>query len=451
MDLMSTIVAVSSPPGRSTRGLVRTSGTAALALARSVGAIDFADEPRGLYRGRFDLGSTSFPVLVLIFRGPRSYTGDDIVEFFAPGHPVLLERMVDRLIDIGTAQEHAVRRAEPGEFTARAFFRGRLTLTQADGVAATISARSDAELRAAHLMSNDALGQFALELAGQLARALALVEAGIDFTDAEDVVPIAPADLCAELTAMKQAIAAQLDGAVGTEVLEAIPWVALAGPPNAGKSTLFNALLRRPRAIVSPERGTTRDVLVEPLVVSGAHGPAEVLLADVAGEEDGVRPIERAMQEARHGAQQRAELVLRCVPPDEAPPDAGLNELIVLTKRDLRDDAMPVTTDSLAVCARSGDGVDELRRAIATRLADRAVSLSGGELVLRPRHDRALRLAEQELDAAQVLAQSGGLRTAPELVAAALRLALDEIGVLAGTMSPDDVLDHVFGSFCIGK
>ena len=405
----------------------------------------------GLHRGRMHLGEGELAVLVLCFRGPRSYTGEDALELQLPGNPVLLERVVDALIGAGRGAGLDVRRAEPGEFTARAFLNGRLSLTEAEGVAATIAARSDAELRAAGLLTGGALGALATALAEALAQALALVEAGIDFTDQEDVVTIAPDELARKLASLQERIETHLARAVGTEQLEAIPWVVLSGQPNAGKSTLFNALLGRRRAVVSATAGTTRDVLAEPLRIETAQGPAEVMLVDLAGADDQMNaPWERLARQAAVEARRRAELIVHCVPVD-APTDAPAPPaaLVVPTKADLDPHAAPE-----AVSARTGHGLEALRRQIAQRLAARTVSLAADALALRPRHETLLRSAAAHLAEARALvgpARGARALDQPELVAAALRLALDDLGQLAGRITPDDVLGRIFASFCIGK
>ena len=359
---------------------------------------------------------------------------------------------VETLVERGAARGIDVRHAEPGEFTARAYLGGRLSLTEAEGVAATIAARSDAELRAAAQLRRGELGDRAAELAETLATTLALVEAGIDFTDQDDVVAIAPGDLHSRVTTLVASIDRILDRAVGAEDLRAIPWVVLAGVPNAGKSTLFNRLLGRERAVVSSLAGTTRDVLAEPLALPTPHGAAEVLLVDLAGTGDATRdPLDRDAQAAARAALDRAELIVRCVPAATSvtEPPTGRGELLVRTRSD--ETSAPVGP-GLPVSAPTGAGLDALRRALAERLADRAVSLAADATVLRPRHEASLRAARDHLvEALEPVDPVARALDAPELVAASLRHALDELGALVGTITPDDVLGRVFATFCVGK
>ncbi len=456
------IFAVASPPGRSPRGIVRMSGPGVL----DVLATCVRDEQgntlsqRGIHRARLRLGDHTLPVLALLMPGPQSYTGEDSAELQLPGNPALLDRVLETIAASAKQCGVSARHAEGGEFTARAFFNSKISLTQAEGVAATIAAQSDAELRAAGMLRSGALGTLAHSLADELTSALALVEAGIDFTDQDDVIAITPADLHGRLVHLHERLQQQLERAVGMEQLEAIPWVALAGPPNAGKSSLFNALLGRERAVVSNVAGTTRDVLAEPLRLASEHGEAEVMLVDLAGAEH-VDPLADAqalqpqMQRMASDAINRAELVLACSAADGEAADApAINATIihVLTKCDLtRDQHM---THDIAVSAHTGEGLDALRELIASNLADRAVSLAADVFALTPRHEAALRAAAGNISEAiglvEIVREQPSLDE-PELVAAAMRSALNDFAELAGDITPDDVLGRVFATFCVGK
>lgn len=520
------ILAVASPPGQGARGIVRLSGVGSFGLLALLAA-DEIPARRGVYRTRLRLPGGApalLPCLALCFPAPASYTGEDIVELLLPGNPALLERVIDAFL--AASRMHPgldVRRAGPGEYSARAFLNGRLSLAQAEGVAAAIAARSDAELQAAALLARGEAGEFARQIADQLAEALALVEAGIDFTDQEDVVIIAPADLLVRLTDVARTLRARLDRAVGVESLQAIPWVVLAGAPNAGKSTLFNALLGRNRAVVSAVAGTTRDVLTEPLVVShppsavshqfsalrgqptdmipppitdhplspaasvpGSPSAAEVMLVDAAGLDDaGVNFLDDAMRQAASDALRRAELILLCVPYGDSLPEsiarsridpADPRVLVVRTKADVASqespdsrhqpsagsrhlhpghrDAMTDGQQPVTVCALTGLGLDDLRAAIAGCLAGRAVALAADALALQPRHESGLRAALASVEEAAAMVEAQAPRrvlVAPELIAAGLRSALDELAEVAGDVTPDDVLGRIFGRFCIGK
>ena len=473
MQTGDVILAIASPPGHSPRGIIRISGDETFALLEprlkipaektDAGRDDLANRlrRRGAFRTRLQLNNLSIPAIALLFPGPNSYTGEDAAELQLPGNPVLLERIIDGIITSGAERNIDVRRAEPGEFTARAFFNERMTLTEAEGVAATVAARSDAELRAAQLLLRGDLGAFAQALADDLASALALVEAGIDFTDEEDVVAIAPTQLVLRLRKLLERTDDRLGRCVGMEQLRAIPWVVLTGRTNAGKSTLFNALLRRERAVVSIQPGTTRDVLAEPLEIHTSRGPAEVMLIDLAGAERAESALGEQMQEAAREATERAELILHCRPADESdapgdvetPPEVTL---IVRTKADLlgKSAAAEIERGTLIVSAQTGRGLDELRDTVAGALADRAVSLASDAIALQPRHEADLRAARNNLAMALELIEpvcDAPDLSDPELVAAAMRSALDALASLAGNITADDVLGRVFATFCVGK
>lgn len=451
MRLDDTIVAISSPPGRAPRGLVRLTGDEAERILHDLTGLRTATS-HALHRARID---GRIACLVGVFRGPRSYTGQDSVELQTVGHPTLLDRIVNRCVEAGA------RRAGPGEFTARAHFNGRLSLVEAEGVAATIAAESDAQLRAAHMLTKGRIGRLAHAYADRLAQGLALLEAEIDFVEEEDVVAIEPVRLYNLVKELHLEVHETLERSTGAAALSATPCVVLAGPPNAGKSTLFNALLGRHRAVVRAVSGTTRDVLVEPVHLDPAdpYSP-EVMLVDLAGLEPGQAGLTRSMQEAAHDAMARADLLLWLVPSDESKPIvdppaalASIPCVHVHTKADLlrgehSEDGL------IQISAQTGAGIEMLRARIGAELAGATRSISADALTLLPRHEAALERTRNELQAA--LTMLHGMRALPairdpELIAASLRGALDALAELAGDITPDDVLGRIFAGFCIGK
>ncbi len=442
MDGASAIVACGSAPGRGIRAIVRVSGEPCAAL---VGAISDVTLERGVHMARVRLKEGPLPCVAFVALGPRSYTGEDSVEFVCAGNPDVVAALEAALFEAGRSLGVPCRAAAPGEFTLRAFVRGRIDLTQAEGIAATISATNDAQLFAARQLADGALGGFVRDLADGLANDLALVEAGIDFTDQEDVVAIPPARLSEHLQRAIALLGDRLDRAVPWERLEAIPRVVLAGAPNAGKSTLFNALLGRPRAVESSTAGTTRDALEEIVAWTTASGAQQITLVDIAGLDDDHAGLNPQMQAGAHDAMARAALILRCVPADAIAAAGVADELLVRTKCDLNQ-----ACDGLQVSARTGAGLDALRVAIVRQLGQRTAAHEGETLVLAARHSAALGSALMSLrDACDTVVRSG-LRE-PELVAASLRSAIDELGSVSGAIAPDDVLGRIFGSFCVGK
>lgn len=457
VDTTATILAVSSSPGRSARGLVRISGPRAFDLiARELTSGFLAEAVRREIRpARLQFSGAQLPVLLLTAPGPTTATGEDVVELQAPGNPLLLAGIVDALVESGRSGGIDVRRAEPGEFTARAFFNGRCSLTEAEGIAATIAACSDAQLRAASMLRTGRLGTVAMELSESIASMLALVEAGIDFSDEDDVVAISPEELVLRIGPVRSIIHGVLDRSVGMESLQSLPHVVLCGPPNAGKSTLFNALLGHERAIVSDRPGTTRDVLREPVDLSDSGAVSrEVMLVDLAGIDPlDPSPLNHRMQDMALEAIEHADLLLVCRPfgsDFEMPEDDRV--LRISTKSDL--DVADADSDSVGVSARSGAGMDALRSEIRSRLDDRIVLLEAGAMALQPRHESELRESLAGLDQAFALVAPSRELPAlphPELVAAALRRSLDATSSLAGELTPDDILGRIFSSFCIGK
>lgn len=436
MNLHDTIIAWASAPGQSARAVLRFSGAWA-AISR---VLHGAALP-GVSTATLRAEGLSLPVLAITWRGPRSYTGQDGADVLVPGNPNLVALLLRRITARGD-----IRQAAPGEFSARACLAGKLTIEQAEGVAAVIAAEGSAELAAARDLSQGVTGRRYRAWADEVTRLLALVEAGIDFTDQEDVRAISPGDLaraCAELAgAMREMTGASGEGA-------ALPRVVLAGRPNAGKSTLFNALLGRRRAIVSPVVGTTRDVLEEPLDLSmDMPGAGAVLLADMPGLEretvsEPNSESERQAQAAARDALGAADLVLWCDPSGRFEGGEFADARALVRVRTCADRGGAGTED-IAVCAIDGWHLAVLRRAVAhaTWGASRAAARAG----LLPRHRGAIASAAVALGDV-----AGAPDREPALVAERLREAAIWLGELVGRIHPDDVLARVFATFCVGK
>lgn len=454
-----TIVAVSSPPGRSLRGLIRFSGQDTRRILASLLTAHTEDlPPRKLTSIR--LKSPPMPALLTLFDAPHSYTGQDAAELQVPGNPALLNRLLHGATDAGA------RLAEPGEFTFRAFLAGKLDLTQAEGVAATINAISDGQLKAARHLCDGELGGFARELVDDLGTRLALVEAGIDFTDQEDVVPIGPGDLDGHLARIEARLTGLLSNSRSWGEVEALPWVVLVGAPSAGKSTLFNALLGRERAVIDPVPGTTRDVLCEPMTIQADDGtPRELMLVDIAGIDapasGPITPLNEQAQAAARGAIDRADLILRVVDITQSrsgthSPATAVQTLTVHNKADLAlcDESVEHDPEAIRVSAVTGYHLDLLRDAIGGCLGDLSVSVSADMLALQPRHEQALRSALAQLKRARsLLANQLTARALDdvELIAGQLREVLNDLAGLGGQLTPDDVIGRVFATFCVGK
>lgn len=455
------IIAVSSPPGPSHRGIVRASAPDLGAFVAS--AFDPIPRDRTLTptsikaRGPLSPGLHNLPILALYCRAPHTFTGEDTLEIQLPGNPALLERALHDLLDALRTVDPRAALAEPGEFTRRAYAAGRIDLTRAEGIAATIGATCDAQLRAAAHLRTGELGQWSTALVDDLSQTLALVEAGIDFVDQDDVVAISPGRLDAQLTTIETALRGLIDRSRSWSSLESLPWVVLVGPPNAGKSTLLNALLGRTRAVTSDEAGTTRDIITEPLTLPSG---GEVMLVDIAGLDVASALLDRSMQDAARSAIARADLVLRLIPPPSEGGAGGGCANAAKTPADgptlevhTKSDISPPST-GLSVSALTGEGLDTLRDAIDTAVRDRAVSLGAEAFALRPRHVAELNATLAAINGARTLVtpqRDAASLSEMELIASHLREALDALGALGGAMTPDDVIGKVFATFCVGK
>lgn len=471
MNPADTIVALASTHTPAPRAIVRASGNAAIPI---LAALD-PDAPttHGAHTLRLALtDELALPAIALVYRAPRSYTAQDAFELLIPGHPNLADRLLARLLAMGAADPALdARLAHPGEFTARAFLASRLTPEQAEGVAALIAARSDAQLHAARDLMRGIPGRTYRRLTDALADALALVEAGIDFTDQEDVVPITTHDLRTRLGAIAAEIDALLGAHRGDEVRPHHPTAVLVGPPNAGKSTLFNALLGRPRAVVSPIPGTTRDAIAETLYLIDddmAHPASDerkatwsdraITLIDLAGLDAALAsrsPIDAAAHDAALEHIRAADVLILCDPAGrfDVPPPASLPKVPSIRVRTMAD--LPTTapaSDALPVSALDAHNLAPLRRALADA-ADDATGRPSHAPTLIARHRRALESAAGALAEARRIIEPHPDRALPdpEILAGEMRAALDHMGQIAGRISPNDVIGRIFATFCVGK
>lgn len=378
--------------------------------------------------------------------GPRSYTGEDVAEISCHGNPLLVERLLDALIAAGARPAH------PGEFTRRAFLNGRMDLTRAEAVMQAIAATSRAGLDVARAGLDGAVAARADALRDALVDVAAELEAILDYPG-EDLLVAEDAALAERLSAIGAEAGAAVAGARGARLAVEGAGVALIGPVNAGKSSLFNALLGRDRALVSPLPGTTRDVVESTLALPGVR----VTLYDTAGERDAADPIEAAGLQLAARMVAGVDLVLVVLPGDR-PLDAVGAELlartadrprrIVVTHADLpRALALPGELDPIEVSAVTGAGVDRLRAALPAALSGEAPGAVAGLVASQRQVDAFLRLAEHARAAADALGDGAGPAVAVERVYEALA-TLDG---LVGRDTREEVLDRLFARFCIGK
>jgi tRNA modification GTPase len=446
--MRDTIFAPATAAGRAAVAVVRISGPdAGPALAALAGPLPPARRAvaRKLRDGRGDVIDQA---LVLWMPGPSSYTGEDAAELHLHGGPAVVGRATDALEATG------LRLAEPGEFTRRAFEAGRLSLDQAEGVADLVDAETEAQARQAVAQLEGALGRRYARWRSMLAEALAHVEAAVDFPD-EDLPGDVARRAARRIARLEEDLARALaDSRRGERVRDGYR-IALIGAPNAGKSRLFNRLLERDAAIVTPTAGTTRDVIEAPMVIDGY----KVLVADMAGVRDTHEVIEgEGVRRARAWA---ADADLRLWVVDAAAGGGTWREasdlvrpgdMLLLNKSDLKAGcdggaalgALDESAERFEVSAETGGGLEALRATLARRVA---ADLGGLEFpaVTRTRHARVLAAALAHLDRA-----ARALET-PELAAEDLRLAARALERITGRIGAEDVLDVIFGSFCIGK
>jgi tRNA modification GTPase len=444
-----TIFAVASGAGQAAIAVMRLSGPASRAmLAALCGRVP--RPRRASFRRLRDADRAELDQGVVVWLpGPGSYTGEDAAELFLHGGRAVLHGVADALVALGA------RPAEPGEFTRRAFLNGRMDLTEAEAVHDLIAAETEAQRRQALRQLDGALGAIYRGWADRLRVLLAQQEALIDFPD-EDLPPEVEAQVMAELAALQREVAAHLDdGRRGERLREGLVF-AVTGRPNVGKSSLVNALAERDVAIVSPQPGTTRDVLETRVVLGGVP----ITLVDTAGLREATDDIEaEGVRRARARAAD-ADLVIAVIEAGEGDGAASSSprkrgpSAVSLGPRFRGDDGIVLVANKLdlggvvpagaiGVSARTSEGLDALR----ARLADAAQSLTesaGSPPLTQARHRAAL------LEAAARLA---GAQTAelPELRAEDLRLALRALGRITGSVGVEDILDTLFGRFCIGK
>lgn len=381
--------------------------------------------------------------LVLWFPAPKSFTGEDVVELHLHGGRAIVSAVLSVL---GTIE--GLRMAEPGEFSRRAFDNGKLDLTAAEGLADLINAETEAQRRQAFRQSDGALQTLYDGWRERLITILAMTEAALDFSDEEDVPAGVAAQVRGDVSTLANEIATHLDDGHRGEILRDGFHVVLAGPTNAGKSSLLNALAKRDAAIVSDEAGTTRDVIEVRLDLNGFP----VIVTDTAGfretqgaiEQEGIR---RSLSEAR-----KADLVLWLRAPDQMGEDLP-SDLVdstkkvirVLNKADLLEDGPTEAGVDFVMSVKSGDGLDVL----TARLAEEASSQIGS--LEHPAISNARQRRELEACRDGLAAYLSGPQEALELRAEDLRLAVQALGRITGRVDVEDVLDKIFSAFCIGK
>lgn len=458
MTPRDTIAAVSTPPGRGAVAMIRVSGPEALRLVRRIAPrLDADPSPRRAELVRLgdpETGRGIDRALVTFFPGPESYTGEDLVEVSTHGG-----RLVPSLV-LRALEALGARQARPGEFTERAYLNGKVDLVQAEGVRDVIEAGS-AEFHAAALHQMEGgLSRRLAALRQDLVRLEALLAHHIDFPD-EDEPPTPVGRIAEEGRRVATRLDALLESAPRGQLLRDGALVVLAGRPNAGKSSLFNALLGMERAIVSEEPGTTRDAVEAPVSIQGYP----FRLVDTAGIREAEGEVERIGVEVARGYLKGADIVVLCVSaewgwgsPEEGflATAAGVPTVVVETKIDRWPESAEAPgrgadgLEVVRVSAKEGDGVAGLGSLLVEAAFERGVSSSSDVAVFltRERQVRGVRDAHEEVTAF-VEALEAGLPA--EVASTHLRPAESALEELLGIISPEDVLDRVFSEFCIGK
>ncbi len=445
-----TICAVATPPGIGGLGIVRLSGPGVRMIAKHL----LGELPKPRYAKLADFidesGETIDSGIVLFFQGPHSFTGEDVLELQGHGGPYILQRVLERILQLGA------RAARPGEFSERAFLNDKMDLVQAEAIADLIDSGTEAAARAAQRSLQGVFSDRVNHLRTGLMQLRVFVEAAIDFPD-EEIDFLAESDVLQRLDQTREQLTGLLHEARQGRLLRDGIVLAIIGRPNAGKSSLLNALSGQESAIVTEIPGTTRDVLREQIEIAGIP----VHLADTAGIHETTDRIEvEGVRRARE-ALESADLVL-LIEDASALPDGQQdlaeelpshvryirvgNKIDLLDKADRNRAYRHAARPDVWISAKTGQGIDDLKTRILEEMgaADRAE----GSFSARRRHIEALRKAALHLEAGKARMEES---MSGELLAEELRLAQNALGEITGEVLPEELLGEIFASFCIGK
>jgi tRNA modification GTPase len=447
MTVSDTIAAISTPPGEGAIALVRLSGANAIAVADKIfrgkeSPSRFASHVQHFGEIFDGAGRLIDQVVLSVHRAPASYTGEDLVEISCHGGTLVSAKVLEACLRAGA------RPARPGEFTERAFLNGKTDLTQAEAVIDLIRAKTDLALRSATEQLEGRLGEKIRKIRDELVALQAHIEASIDFPE-EGIAPDEGERLCARLDFIREEIAALLATADQGRVLREGVRAVIYGATNAGKSSLLNRLLGYDRVIVSDTHGTTRDTIEETVNLDGVP----IRLLDTAGLRPSTNGIEREGIARTEKSLQLADLRLHIAdrnapkPPhfEERPGDA--NEIVILNKSDLPENDDWKNFHALRISCLTGEGLLELQKQILACIAKQNLRPESA-VAINTRHRDCLRRALESSDRARV-AMSQEL--SPEYVAVDLKEALHAVGEVIGAVDVEQILDSVFGHFCIGK
>ncbi|MEM9444681.1 MAG: tRNA uridine-5-carboxymethylaminomethyl(34) synthesis GTPase MnmE [Verrucomicrobiota bacterium] len=448
MHNQDTIIALATPPGPSALAIIRLSGPKAIETINSLLSKSI-NEASICYRVIYDSKRERLDdVVITTWNNPQSYTGEDLIEISCHGNMLIADSIIKTLIQQGYPN---LRAARPGEFTERAFLNGKIDLTQAEAVMDLVHSKSERSLKAAQQLQAGQLGQQITELQEKLLHLLAHLEAYIDFPE-EDIEPEIGEGFIEKIRELIDADKRLLSYAKeGRRLREGVK-VTIAGAPNAGKSSLLNALIQKDRAIVSSTPGTTRDTIEEGLILHGIY----IRLIDTAG----IRSNEQADEIEQLGisrslkALEQADLILSLI--DSSDPEAqnplevqsfekSTPIIICLTKTDLprrsNHQGLEISTHDLA-------SLELLKKEVTKKLGLHEERSDSDMVAINNRHETQLLAAKESLERALEASQQNA---PPELVSSDLRLAMDAWGEIIGKRTNEDILDKLFASFCIGK
>jgi tRNA modification GTPase len=448
---MSTIVALSTPRGRGALAVIRLSGPTAIAIARQICDLEEVEARRAtlatLRRPRDN--EILDQVLLTCFQAPHSLTGEDVVEISCHGSPAIVRSIIDTTLELGAML------AGPGEFTLRALSNGKINLAQAEAIRDLIAAQTDAAVKQASRQLSGELSNALGPFKEKLLEVIVLLESALEFVE-DDLPAVRANEIDTDLAIVAAGVEKLARSYSAGRLIQEGVRVAITGRPNVGKSSLFNSLVERERAIVTDVPGTTRDTLSETIDLDGVP----VILTDTAGLRETTDGIETLGIERTHRAMSDADLVLVVIDgADElGSPDRQLldqtestHRLVVMNKSDLPGFSVSgsciQSLKPINVSARTGEGLDVLRAAILATANSNGVE-DGSLLITNARHYDLLCSTQRELEAART-----GLseRHSEELVLVPLHNALKFLGQITGETTTEDILSEIFATFCIGK
>lgn len=466
-ETQDTIAAISTPSGRSFHAIIKISGTEAINCVKDLFVpatrIDIGTVPTYTsVDGYFHLAEdciNNIPAVLYIMKQPYSYTKEAVVEIHTLGSPLLAEMLLDAILSKGFQTKRNIRLSQPGEFTKRAFLRGRIDLTQAEATMRIIRAKSDGELKASIAQLTGTVSQQIKRMKDEVVSLCAQIEAAIDFSD-QDIDLISAIEIMNKLASIKKNIFRLLiqseTGKISPEGIGAI----LYGNPNVGKSSLINALLGKKRAIVSEIPGTTRDIVEDFLEIEGIR----FKLMDTAGIDEGKDTvISRAIEKTR-SALERADIIILVF---DGNADMGKqskeiklddlthNVIVVINKCDLQKNSsfseLPIAFKRYPVVhtsALTGEGLEKLKEILKEIVTRGQLNQASNASIFNVRQRETL---HRSLQSVQQSIESAKNNESYEFIALDLHTAIDTLGEIAGEVTTEDILDKIFSEFCIGK